>query len=439
MSNQNHADCIVASCATSVQVSLVTKCMTQSLATSSAVDSMIQTRVTGCHDGSTMRGLADDDMYNCGSPFTSDAPTFASKHFCIACDKSFTNSEALKKHQTEFCERKLDWFCPICPDQIFGLLDRLNRHHCRAHAETCPHGCGKGKSYPSSYCKAALAECCGTAPEKKAWGCPCCISCFNTLEMWNQHKAIHGTQNEKVENWSFSTMVRSLLYQDDLDAVLPRFPWGRCNWSGLGKDDCQRLKLALERHVLPADVRGHPDYSRLDFPEALARYTFRLGITGKACTELVNTTRSREAAIDLPHSGYGTPEQTFPACQPANLTSQPQDWFDTGPTYLHAESTQTLPSSRIPHEIPDNDELMTWDSFLEHYSPAEDPVSPTPTIGYGPILEDPQDPALHSAYMPEHSESFPGHQQTTGHFSRPGFRHRFRRVIEEGLHSRPIL
>src|SRR5206468_2712037 len=120
------------------------------------------------------------------------------------------------------------------------------------------------------------AKCCETTPEKKAWGCPCCISCFNTLEAWNHHKVIHGTQNEKVENWSFTTMVQSLLYQDGLATVFSKFPWHRCNWSALGRDDCQRLKSALERHILPPDVREHPDYSCLSFPEALARYTFRL-------------------------------------------------------------------------------------------------------------------------------------------------------------------
>src|SRR5579859_2415732 len=51
-------------------------------------------------------------------------------------------------------------------------------------------------------------------------GCPCCINCFDTLEAWNQHKGIHGIRNEKVENWSFRTMVRSLLHQHALDSHL---------------------------------------------------------------------------------------------------------------------------------------------------------------------------------------------------------------------------
>jgi hypothetical protein len=155
--------------------SLLTECLTQSLATSSAIDSMLQERLSKRHDNIAMPKLFPPEIYDCGSPFLPTTPTCTGKHFCIACDISFTNSEALKKHQTEFCERKLDWICPTCPDQTFGLLDRLNRHHRKAHAGTCPHDCDKRKTYPSDHCKAALLQCYRTAPEKEAWGCPCCI------------------------------------------------------------------------------------------------------------------------------------------------------------------------------------------------------------------------------------------------------------------------
>jgi hypothetical protein len=370
------------------------------------------------------------------STFPSTTPAFASKHFCIACDISFTNAEALKKHQTEFCERKLDWICPTCPDQTFGLLDRLNRHHCKAHAETCPHGCDRRKTYPSDNCKAALSQCYRTAAEKKAWGCPCCISCFDTLDAWNQHKVIHGTQNEKVDNWSFTTMVQSLLYQETLCGYRARFPWWRCNWSGLGKSDCQRLKLALERHILPLFVIEHPDYSCLDYSEALALYTFRLGVTGKACPELINKPGATFAIKrHLPPSSHGSPEQTFPSYQPMNVTSQPPAWLDRGAPSIVSEHTQSVSSSPIPDDV-DHDELMTWDTFLTHCSPAYKAINGTPISSYGPAIENQEDPVLLSAFMHDDSGSFLGHQQPISQPSRPGFRNRVRRVLEEGLQTK---
>ena len=435
---RNHADYSVASCAPSVQLSLLTECLMQSLATSSAVDSMLQERLSRRHDSITMPELFQPEIYDCGSPFLPTTPTCAGKHFCIACDISFTNSEALKKHQAEFCERKLDWICPTCPGQTFGLLDRLNRHHHKAHAGTCPHGCDKRKTYPSDHCKVALSQCYRTAPEKKAWGCPCCVNCFDTLEAWNQHKGIHGTQNEKVENWSFSTMVRSLLHQHALDLHFAKFPWWRCNWSELGKGDCLRLKLALERHVIPSVVSEHPDYSRLDHSEALALYTFRLGITGKACTQLISVSASEAAPQScVPPSSNGSPEQIFPSCQPMNVTSQPQDWLDRGLASTSSEHAQSISTSPIPPDM-DNDEMMTWDAFLSHYSPVHDPVNRASARSYETIPDNQQDLALTSAIMHGDSGSFLGHQQLRNQPPRSGFRHRVRRVLEEGLQVRHI-
>lgn len=432
----DRADCIVASCAASEQLSLLTTCLTQSLATSSAVDSMLQARACTRHDSMTMPGIFEQDMCDDGPPLSFATTTFAGKHFCIACDTSFANSEALKKHQTEFCERKLDWVCPTCPDQTFGLLDRLNRHHCKTHAETCRHGCDKRKTYPSDYCKTILSQCYRITAEKKAWGCPCCISCFDGFEAWDQHKAIHRIQNEKVEDWSFSTMVRSLLHQETLGAVFARFLWSRCNWSGLGKRDCQSLKLALERHVLPSVVKEHPDYSRLGFSEALALYTFRLGTTGKACTELVGTPGSKGAnRSHLTPSSYETPEQIFPSCQTMNMTSQPHAWLEGGSSSLGSQHTQNVLSSPIPRDL-GHEDLMTWNTYLEHYSPALDSSNNAPTSSYRPISKSQQDPALFSTLMHNNSGSFPGHQQLPSQPSRPGFRHRVRRALGEGLQAK---
>src|SRR5438874_2525718 len=88
------------------------------------------------------------DCFNSNLETAQPSPAPTSKQVCIACDISFASLTALKKHESEFCERRLDWFCPDCPDQIFGRQDRLRRHHNIVHLATCPH--------PPAYCETVL-------------------------------------------------------------------------------------------------------------------------------------------------------------------------------------------------------------------------------------------------------------------------------------------
>jgi hypothetical protein len=220
-------------------------------------------------------------------------------NICYACNTSFKNANTLAKHQTEFCERKLEWVCSACPRKVYGLQERLNRHHLEAHAEMCPHGCDKREKLHSEACKTQLSKCSRRITTKKAWGCPCCIKCFESLEEWSHHVWNHPVQNEKVQDWSFSTMIWSLLSQPYLPEHMTRKHWERCNWSTLRKEASQSLRHALERREVPADVMAHPDYRGVDGPAALARYAFNLGTTGKAYTRGCKTPRMRDTS---PHN-----------------------------------------------------------------------------------------------------------------------------------------
>src|SRR5204863_2047389 len=68
-------------------------------------------------------------------------------NICYACNVWCKNATTLTKHQNEFCERKVKWICPACPQKVFGLQERLNRHHMEAHAYSCLFDCNKRKSY----------------------------------------------------------------------------------------------------------------------------------------------------------------------------------------------------------------------------------------------------------------------------------------------------
>src|SRR2546423_14348695 len=67
--------------------------------------------------------------------------TSMASNICYSCNTSCKNPTTLAKHQNEFCERKVEWVCPSCPQKVFGLQERLNRHHMEAHADPCPYGC----------------------------------------------------------------------------------------------------------------------------------------------------------------------------------------------------------------------------------------------------------------------------------------------------------
>ena len=198
-------------------------------------------------------------------------------NICYACNISCKNVTTLTKHQTEFCERRVEWVCPECPRKVFGLQERLNRHHMEAHADSCPSGCDKREKLLSEACKMQLSQCSRQLATKKAWGCPCCVKCFESLEEWSHHVSSHPIQNEKVQDWSYSTMIWSLLKQPYISDHVTWKHWKRCSWPTLSKELSLSLRHALERHEVPAAVSAHVDYCGLDGPAALAKYAFNLG------------------------------------------------------------------------------------------------------------------------------------------------------------------
>jgi len=198
-------------------------------------------------------------------------------NICYACNISCKNVTTLTKHQTEFCERRVEWVCPECPRKVFGLQERLNRHHMEAHADSCPSGCDKREKLLSEACKMQLSNSSRQLATKKAWGCPCCVKCFESLEEWSHHVLSHPIQDEKVQDWSYSTMIWSLLKHPYISDHATWEHLQYCTWSKLPKELSRSLRHALERHEVPAAVSAHVDYCGLDGPAALAKYAFNLG------------------------------------------------------------------------------------------------------------------------------------------------------------------
>jgi hypothetical protein len=202
----------------------------------------------------------------------------ASWNVCMACDQSYALPAGLGKHQRTVCERTRYWQCRPCRNQIFEKVSELHQHHLSDHGDTCFHCYNETNSSPSDHCKAYLSQW-SIDIAKKAYGCPCCIGCFDTLRDWNKHKTTHWhrVRNGKVSNWSFSTMVRSLLRHCDLFAASRKYDWSLCDWAYMKKNDCRTLRFALERHVIPSPMFNNEIYSHFTMPYSLVLHTFALG------------------------------------------------------------------------------------------------------------------------------------------------------------------
>jgi hypothetical protein len=184
------------------------------------------------------------------------------QYSCVACNVCFSSKSSLSRHWTQYCECEREWICLLCVSpKGFRRKDKLFQHHMQDHDLPCE----KDKAWSISY-----------LPPKKAWGCPCCLRCFDTFAAWTKHCVNHPLQNGKVIGWSLNTMVQSLILQPYLTDAIAYLPLPMFDLANVQVDICRILREALERHKLPDAVRDHYDYRYLQLPEALAKYVFRL-------------------------------------------------------------------------------------------------------------------------------------------------------------------
>ena len=227
-----------------------------------------------------------------------------------------------------------------------------------AHADPCSYGCDKREKLFCEACKTHLSTCSRHVATKKAWGCPCCVTCFESLEEWSHHVSSHPVQNEKVLGWSFSTMIWSLLRQPYLSHKKLK-DWEPCNWSTLRKEASQSLRNALERQEVSAAVRAHADYFGLDGPAALAKYALSLGTTGKAHPREVKTSKIRDT------TSYYSPS---PSGHIANVSTESPHYQSAVDLIAHRPAASPLPAAEATFvsNIPSESEASS--SFRERVS-----------------------------------------------------------------------
>jgi hypothetical protein len=343
-------------------LSLVTDCHPQPFAASWADDILPHATSDIYYQPGANAGPSGKALNSYNLPKPDGLAASAKWNICIACNKSYEHPAGLGKHQRTGCESTGYWKCSLCQYQIFEKLGELHQHHLSVHGDTCSDCCNTVDSSLSGHCKEILSRCC-IEIAKKAWGCPCCIACFDTLRAWNEHKISHRhqVQNEKVANWFFGTMVLSLLRHRDLLPASCKYDWSRCSWDHMKKNQSQTLRFALERHVIPSNMFNNEIYSRLSMPESLVLHTFTLGTVGDAsaaplsaigCQTSMNAVLAyNNISIDQCSGGV-----------PANLNFQ-QDGLERGHNSVSDENQQhhTSAFNVTPDEAADHGGLALFD------------------------------------------------------------------------------
>lgn len=329
----------------------------------------------------------------------------ATWHVCIACDQSYALSAGLGKHQRTVCERTRYWKCPLCDHLVFEKLSELHDHHLSVHRDTCAECHSAVGADLSDHCKALLST--HTVEiGKRAWGCPCCIHCFDTLRAWNRHKMSHWhqLQNERLTNWSFTTMVRSLLSHRYLLPVSKNYNWSLCSWAHMGKSECQTLRFALERHVIPSTMLHHELYSQFHMPDSLVLHTYTLGTAGHPSASYLPATIYQTASNFAPTYSHASINQV-PTFGPVHPTFNQQDYIE-GDHIFQPGTSQSLAVNTFaldPDEEEGLDPLAPSDVGLLEYKRAtgavqkrlvddewyhRSPQGPAPLASYVPCPQD---------------------------------------------------
>lgn len=273
---------------------------------------------------------------------------------CVSCNISFTNKSSLSRHQQQHCERKVVWFCRFCfPKREFYRKEKLSQHHLDHHGVDCIDGC---KDHGRGLCGWHLRGSILNLPEKKAWGCPCCLRWFESWDAWDKHSANHAVQNGQVVGWSLSMMVQSLLLQPFLGEAIERspLPLQMSRLSNVKADICQNLREALERHKLPDAVQAHYDYRHLQLPEALALYAFRLVAYGEPFLDDVSAGASAADTMgNVPNRFFNYSPQTRQTVEPEIVPHRPHgDILAVASTGNHGMGSSRVSGQHLPGTAP---------------------------------------------------------------------------------------
>jgi hypothetical protein len=197
---------------------------------------------------------------------------------CFTCNVVLSSQSALARHYKEICEPEVTRICPVCR----WTGERLKRHYANTHSGQCSTGyCGKRTERVCDECKQQLSRSFVKNEAKKAWGCPYCVSCFHTRDLWTRHCYEHYHQDGNVASWSYQIMIWSLLQHPDLERDRLQYNWDEYDWSEITEKTRPGLRDALQRHQVPTDLRSYANYRHLEGPGMLVEYAYQYVMTGQ--------------------------------------------------------------------------------------------------------------------------------------------------------------
>lgn len=244
----------------------------------------------------TFQDVHDSPHNNQASPYAQTAQFAPEKHYCLTCQKCYTDQVGLKKHRKEQCERSRYWLCLHCLRSqtqrwvVFRREYRLHEHHRKDHGGRADLDMDEvTKKYPT----------------QQAWGCPCCQACFSSRTEWHRHEkqhaeAVHwvGKNGDAIVNgWSWETLFRSLLLGSSfLKEAASFYDWKNCNWRQ-GPATSKELQFVLEKYELPPDVARHHGVSPMRTAQDLVSYAHQVLSTGSCNFQQLPSSTTHNTAI----------------------------------------------------------------------------------------------------------------------------------------------
>jgi hypothetical protein len=301
--------------------------------------------------------------------------TRSSPFVCFTCNVVLSSQSALARHCKEICEPEVTRICPVC----HWTGERLIRHYANTHSDRCNTGrCSKRTEKACDECKLQLSTSFVTNEAEKAWGCPYCVSCFHTRDLWTRHCYDH--QNGNAASWSYQTMIWSLLQHPDLETYRLQYNWDGCNWSEVTEKTRPGLRDALQRHQVPTDFRLPANYRHSEGPGMLVKYAYQYVMTGQPYFHFMHDVLqpgTRSCAQGMVSSQLMS-EPPFETALPYSDTKQ----LPQGPTLLH----EVVPSSQGNFR----DMSMTQGGCADHIqSLSEQPLAILPVDSYGRVVPQP--------------------------------------------------
>ena len=164
-----------------------------------------------------------------------------------------------------------------------------------------------------------------------------------------------GQETFGVKDWSWSTLISSLLSSKHLSVAVARYHWNVESWR-LDEEKWEHLKSVLERDTLPMEVMRYHEYRSRSGPERVVFYVHQMGTSGSPCAGISITSELRyrpDAVVKSSYPDLDSTGQSFDTPRFTEQSLQAQFNFEIS-TYPSSSFTANSPqpSEGLLEQIP---------------------------------------------------------------------------------------